>query len=284
MDFSLQGSGKTLAFGIPILQYILNNSSVVHDTTEHARKLSTAKAKKGKQSKGDKPLKGRRHKKESEREENVIDLNEVLHHVETSKTAGTSETDETSDTESEDIEHEVDTSKEERFNQPFLDKMEMEDQSSSLSSDSELEEYSGEPGLPQELTATAASAAEGSSRGSKGKAKMNTGLVGFKDNIPDEEFQRMIAGELDPWETDGEKAKSRDDKKKHSSETNKSGQRVCLESHDIKDGSHDSGRGGGLVALILAPTRELAIQVHDHLTAVAKHTDIKVHVHVTHYS
>ncbi len=35
----------------------------------------------------------------------------------------------------------------------------------------------------------------------------------------------------------------------------------------------------GLVALILAPTRELAIQIHSHLCAVAKHTSIKVQYH-----
>ena len=260
--FSLQGSGKTLAFGIPILQYILNSYSAKHNTTEHAQKHSTAKPKKGtasKKSEGDNPLKSRR-KKESEREENVIDLNEVLHQIEIGETA------ETSDIESEDSEHETDTSKEDRAGQPFLDEMEIEDQSS-LSSSNELEGNSGEPDMPLDLPA-----AGGSSQRSKGKAKMDTGLVGFKDDIPDEEFQKMIAGELDPWESNDEKANSFGSKEKHSSEASKS---KC-QSHDIKAESHDSGRGDGLIALILAPTRELAIQVHDHLTAVAKYTDIKV--------
>ena len=281
--FSLQGSGKTLAFGIPILQYILNNCSTKHNTTEHAQKHSGAvKSKKGAASKtkseGDKPLKGRQHhKNESEREENVIDLNEVLHQMEMSKTADTSETAETSAIiESEDSEHETDASKEERADQPLLDEMEMADQSSSsLSTDGELEEYSGELDVPQD---SAAAGLEGSSKKPKGKAKMDIGLVGFKDDIPEEEFQKMIAGELDPWESGSERVKSHDGgdaKKRGSEEVNK---RECLESHDIKTESHDSGYGDGLIALILAPTRELAIQVRDHLTAVARKTDIKVHV------
>ena len=193
----------------------------------------------------------------------MIDLNEVLHQIEAGETA------ETSDIESEDSEHETDTSKEDRASQPFLDEMEIEGQSS-LSSDSELEDDSGELDMPQDSLA-----AEGNYKRSKGKEKMDIGLVGFKDDIPDDEFQKMIAGELDPWESNDEKAKSSDNTKKHDTGTSKS----VFQSHDIKAESHDSGYGDGLIALILAPTRELAIQVHDHLTAVAKYTDIKVHVH-----
>ena len=219
-------------------------------------------------------MKGRRHKKDSKREDtcNVIDLNEVLHQIEAGETADTIETAETSDIEYEGSEHET----EDTVDQPFLDhdEMETEDQSLSLSSNSELEEISGELDIPQELTS-----AEGRSKRSEGKAKMNTGLVGFKDDIPEEEFQRMIAGELDPWESNDKKAESHgdDDTKKHSSKINEG---VCRESPDIKAESHDDRCGDGMIALILAPTRELAIQVHDHITAVAKYTDIKVQVHV----
>jgi hypothetical protein len=225
----------------------------------------------------------------------VIDLNEVLHQIETSETTETNEATETNETaetgetaetnetteistiESEDSEREMDASKEGRVDQPLLDEMETEDQSSSsLSSNDELEEEcSDELDMPQDLAAAVAGL-KGSSKRSKGKAKMDTGLVGFKDDIPDEEFQKMIAGELDPWESDGERVKSHDDDddiKKHGSEEN------SLESHDIKAESHDRGySGSGLIALILAPTRELAIQVHDHLTAVARRTDIKVFI------
>ena len=271
--FSLQGSGKTLAFGIPILQYILNNFS---NASEHAQNHTAAKPKKttnSKKSNDGKPLKGR-HKKESEREENVIDLNEVLHRIEWSQL-------ETADSESKDSEVRG-TSKEDALDkdgadQPPFDEMEINEQES-LASDSELEDDSSEPDVSQDLPA------EGSYVRSKRRvAKVDTGLIGFKDDIPDEEFQKMMAGELDPWESDDDTTAN--DMEGQSSEASKS---EC-QSHDIKTKSHDSAQdqegkrscGGGsgddgLIALILAPTRELAIQVHDHLTAVAKYTDIKV--------
>ena len=271
--FSLQGSGKTLAFGIPILQYILNNNcSMNYDTTGRAQKHDyPAKPKKhtaNRKSDGDtyKSLKGKR-KKESKREENVIDLNEVLHEIEMGETA------EISDAESEDSEVETESLDQGGAGQPFLDEMETDEQTSS--SGSELGDNSGEHDVVRDLPA-----AEGSFKGSKGKAKMDAGLVGFKDDIPDEEFQKMIAGDLDPWESDVEKTKSHNSTKKHCSKASKS---EC-QSPDIKAESHDSGHGGGLIALILAPTRELAIQVHDHLTAVAKFTDIKVHMHVQYHT
>ncbi len=55
-------------------------------------------------------------------------------------------------------------------------------------------------------------------------------------------------------------------------------------SHDFKsgvvaDGSHDTVVASDLgpVALILVPTRELAMKIETHLSAVARHTKIKVH-------
>ena len=109
-----------------------------------------------------------------------------------------------------------------------------------------------------------------------GEKRRDTGLVGVRDEIPDEDFERMIAGELDPWGSHDQAAMSHDD---HSDANNTEDQ-----SCDIKDVSRDSAarkeqgseRVNELVALILAPTRELAIQVHDHLVAVAKYTQIKV--------
>ncbi|XP_070556950.1 ATP-dependent RNA helicase DDX24-like [Ptychodera flava] len=44
------------------------------------------------------------------------------------------------------------------------------------------------------------------------------------------------------------------------------------------DDSNDSTTHDSLLALILTPTRELAIQVRNHLVAVSKHTDIKIAV------
>ena len=45
---------------------------------------------------------------------------------------------------------------------------------------------------------------------------------------------------------------------------------------DLADVMLQRGKGEGLVALIITPTRELALQVKDHITAISKHTDIKV--------
>ena len=97
----------------------------------------------------------------------------------------------------------------------------------------------------------------------------------------------MIAGELDPWETHDVTAMSHDTAdKSHISDNNKQDYEIGddeIQSHDIKIQSHDvkylrQASGSKLIALILAPTRELAIQVHDHLTAAAKYTKVKVHV------
>ena len=45
---------------------------------------------------------------------------------------------------------------------------------------------------------------------------------------------------------------------------------------DLADLVVQKEKGEGLKALIITPTRELALQVKDHITAVSKHTDVKV--------
>ena len=113
------------------------------------------------------------------------------------------------------------------------------------------------------------------------RREVGVGFVGFKNNIPDEEFEKMISGDLDPWEShDQSHDQSHDNDNVHTADDDNG-----LESHDIKDQSHDIAQdqrqishdgSNKLIALILAPTRELAIQVHDHLRAVTKYTNIKV--------
>ena len=66
------------------------------------------------------------------------------------------------------------------------------------------------------------------------------GLVTYQDNIPDDIFQRMIGGEHPQID------------------------------HHIVD------TVPGLIALVLTPTRELALQVKSHIEAAAKFTNIKV--------
>ena len=48
------------------------------------------------------------------------------------------------------------------------------------------------------------------------------------------------------------------------------------ESSTVQDPAADPSRP--LLALILTPTRELAIQINNHITIAAKHTDIKVRI------
>ena len=45
---------------------------------------------------------------------------------------------------------------------------------------------------------------------------------------------------------------------------------------DLDDVMLQKEKGEGLAALIITPTRELALQVKDHIAAISKHTDIKV--------
>ena len=66
------------------------------------------------------------------------------------------------------------------------------------------------------------------------------GLVTYQDNIPDDIFQRMIGRE------------------------------------QLQIDYHIVDTVPGLIALILTPTRELALQVKSHIEAAAKFTNIKV--------
>ncbi len=56
---------------------------------------------------------------------------------------------------------------------------------------------------------------------------------------------------------------------------------VVTGSSDVVTGSCDvvTKSGCGMVALILTPTRELALQVHAHIKSVARYTKIKVSLH-----
>ena len=90
------------------------------------------------------------------------------------------------------------------------------------------------------------------------KKQKNTGLVAVRDNIPDDEFERMF--------------QRKPVLKKSLSQANIS---VSV-GHQGLDGPG----GGGPVALILVPTRELAMQIHSHVTSVAKYTNFKVRIMV----
>jgi len=85
----------------------------------------------------------------------------------------------------------------------------------------------------------------------KEQSKMSdSGLVVVRDNIPEEEFLKAL-------NTPG------------SSIAGASSRFLSVE-------GREAGQSSGPVAIILAPTRELAMQIHTHITAVAKHSSIKV--------
>ena len=71
--------------------------------------------------------------------------------------------------------------------------------------------------------------------------------VYVRDDIPDDEFEQMLGGV----------------------------KRDVAESEGAKE---EWDKSGGLLSLVVVPTRELAFQVQDHLKKAAKHTDIKVGV------
>ena len=108
-------------------------------------------------------------------------------------------------------------------------------------------------------------------RGERSKTRhKGLGLVTFRDNISEEEFQKMLKGEILPWDSVGGEDEGT---------PGLSGGATSVEgaSHGIKDKSHDDvSSGNKLIALILTPTRELALQVQLHIKAVAKYTEIKV--------
>ena len=81
-------------------------------------------------------------------------------------------------------------------------------------------------------------------------------LVTVRDNIPDEEFQKMLYNQG------------------HTQDLLNGSRDITVKSGDSMTRSCDGVVGP--TALILAPTRELAMQIKAHLTAVAKHTSIKV--------
>lgn len=90
----------------------------------------------------------------------------------------------------------------------------------------------------------------------KGAAPPDIGLVEVRDNIPEDEF-------LEALKERGMQAGSRG---------------IDEDPFTNLEGATGEGSGPerGPVAIILAPTRELAMQIHAHITAVAKRTAIKV--------
>ena len=86
----------------------------------------------------------------------------------------------------------------------------------------------------------------------KRSSKKQLGCVHFEDDIPEEAFQTMLqqTGDIPAMEA---------------------GEIV-----DLEDVMLQREKGEGLGALIITPTRELALQVKSHISAVCKYTKVKV--------
>ena len=110
------------------------------------------------------------------------------------------------------------------------------------------------------------------------------GLVAYRDDIPEKEFEAMLSGNdiitvsHDP--SSDVIAKSHDPSSDVITKSHDPSSDVITKSHDPRaHGTHGdvaTSYSGKFIALILAPTRELALQVHSHIKAAAKYTGIKV--------
>ena len=101
-----------------------------------------------------------------------------------------------------------------------------------------------------------------------------TGLVTTIDDIPEDEFLKMLgddvmAGSHDHNVTDDDVTSQYNVKESNDPID------IVADSDDVIVQSHDQGK---LLALILTPTRELALQVQAHITAAAKYTGIRVSI------
>ena len=119
-----------------------------------------------------------------------------------------------------------------------------------------------------------------------GRRMAGPGLVTSMDDIPDEEFLKMLGDDdvthrshdqLELYVTD--ESHDTDDTAPPASESTDSKNRN--KSHDLDDITskscdQDSSSSRKLLSLILAPTRELALQVQTHIKNAAKYTGIKV--------
>ena len=201
-----QGSGKTLAFGVPILEFIMKQSLGVKKTGEGDAKNSMEKKMKKKKKPTEEVARGA---------DGVIDLNMVFHCTKD----GVNGMDESAGPGS------------------------AEDGSKTEGSNEELEGELEEDGLPGEADLLGG--------GKETSSLSDSALVVVRDNIPEEEFLKVLKMEMGPG---------------------LAGNRFL----GGKEEEDDAQSSRGPVAIVLAPTRELAMQIHSHITAVAKHTGIKV--------
>ena len=95
----------------------------------------------------------------------------------------------------------------------------------------------------------------------EGASTKKRGLVSCLDDIPEEKFMKMISGSGSPEPTHF---------RSHDGSHDLGG--------DVTAESHDGSRDLGMLALILTPTRELALQIRRHIRDAAEYTGIEVSV------
>lgn len=95
-------------------------------------------------------------------------------------------------------------------------------------------------------------------------------LVYCEDDIPDDIFEQMLNNNDSQSLLPSLKEEKVPEKKRIQEEKIKKKERI------IKERIQEKEESKGMIALILAPTRELALQVTEHIKAAACHTNIKV--------
>ncbi|XP_064388325.1 ATP-dependent RNA helicase DDX24-like [Halichondria panicea] len=296
------GSGKTLAFSIPILHHILKVRPPLTSASEPHPPLTSASKTHLPLTSVDEPHpalttagdSAKLEKKLKKPKLNVIDLNEVVHTYSSEyifetedkesgnqdgrvtkdgRVAGGSEVAEESEDEGDgqaegsgsDVGDSVSS---ENNGDKLVFEVDSESANESLSDDdeddSEDESDSSplvvEPVLPRQRKRKMSAYRQ---MKEAARAKKERGFVGVRNRIPEEEFQLMLKGKADVWRSQSPPPMDQSTS--------------SIADLPTETGiDHVTGSGCGLVALILTPTRELAMQVHAHISSVSRFTGIKV--------
>ena len=206
-------------------------------------------------------LKRRKHEKSSLLETKIIDLNVVLHSEDGEEDEKELEKIDTED----DLKVEFDAEKEEK-----------------IEVDAEEDDEKGEDDEQREcgvLEAEIESESSSDDDGNEGVHVGEKGLVFSLDNIPEDEFMKMISdsGSTSDFRSHDPHSESHDFQPDDVTIKNDKSHDLC----DVMGRSCDLSHDRGLLALILTPTRELALQIKHHITAAAKYTSIEVCMYTT---
>ncbi len=228
---TFQGSGKTLAFGIPILEFVMKSRGT--DKKDFTKGAS--KKKKRLEDKGE--VGG------------VVDLNMVYHYeVETDGSDVRMDNVSTEPQEMTEVEEEISKEDADKNSDEIMADEDCKERSEG--EDEILEEDNLEEDANEEDDSISISDSQ-----EEEEPQEDTGLVEVRDNIPDQEF-------LAAMKTGVHKGLG----KTH----------IPMSKTALPEDPGISVQPEGPVAIILVPTRELAMQIHSHITAVSKYTKVQV--------